>query len=105
AAAGAPDVDVAAEEGGGHQLWVVDDDATIAALTRAFDAVPALYIGDGHHRTAAAARVAQARPNGKASHRDFLTVVFPHHEMTILDYNRVLRDLNYRSPEGLIADL
>src|SRR5262249_59220572 len=55
--------------------------------------------------TAAAARVAQARGNGKASHRDFLTVMFPHHEMTILDYNRVLRDLNGRSPERLVADL
>jgi len=105
AAARAPDVDVTADDGVRHQLWVVDDDATIAALTRAFDALPALYIGDGHHRTAAAARVAQARANGKASHRDFLTVVFPHYEMTILDYNRVLRDLNDRSPEGLIADL
>src|SRR5262249_56036900 len=92
-------VEVTADDGVRHQLWVVDDDATIAALTRAFDAVPALYIGDGHHRTAAAARVAQARPNGKASHRDFLTVVFPHHEMTILDYNRVLRDLNDPTPD------
>jgi len=103
AAARAPDVDVTAADGVRHQLWVVDDDATIAALTGAFDTLPALYIGDGHHRTAAAARVAQARANGKD--RDFLTVVFPHHEMTILDYNRVLRDLNDRSPEGLIADL
>src|SRR5262249_59238065 len=97
------DGDVTADDGVRHQLWVVGDEATIAALTRAFDALPALYIGDGHHRTAAAARVAQARGNGKASHRDFLTVMFPHHEMTILDYNRVLRDLNGRSPERLVA--
>jgi uncharacterized protein (DUF1015 family) len=97
ASAGAPEVDVTADDGVRHQLWVIDDDATIAALTRAFDALPALYIGDGHHRTAAAARVARAR--------DFLTVVFPHHEMTILDYNRVLRDLNGRSPDELVAAL
>ena len=105
AAAGTPAVDATADDGVRHQLWVIDDDATIAALTRAFDALPALYIGDGHHRTAAAARVAQARGNGAASHHDFLTVMFPHHEMTILDYNRVLRDLNGRSSEALIAEL
>ena len=72
-------------------------------LTRALDALPALYIGDGHHRTAAAARV--ARGNRAASRGYFLAVVFPHHEMTILDYNRVLRDLNGRSPEQLLAEL
>ena len=74
-------------------MWVIADGAAIAALTRTFDALPALYIGDGHHRTAAAARVAQARGNGGGSHDDFLTVVFPHHEMTILDYNRVVKDI------------
>ena len=88
ASAGAPDVDVTADDGVRHQMWVVADDATIAALTRAFDALPAIYIADGHHRSAAAARVAQAR-NGAGSHSDFLSVVFPHHQMTILDYNRV----------------
>jgi uncharacterized protein (DUF1015 family) len=101
----AAEVDVTADDGVRHQLWVVNDDATIAALTRAFDALPALYIGDGHHRTAAAARVAEARGNGVASHRDFLTVIFPHHEMTILDYNRVLKDLNGRTPDQLLAEL
>ena len=89
-----------ADDGVRHQLWVIDDDATIAALTRAFDALPALYIGDGHHRSAAAARVAEARGDGAGSHRDFLTVIFPHHEMTILDYNRVLRDLNGRTADA-----
>ncbi len=70
AAAGAPDVDVTADDGVRHQLWVIADDAAIAALTRAFDALPAIYIADGHHRSAAAARVAQAR--GKAgSHQLF----------------------------------
>jgi uncharacterized protein (DUF1015 family) len=102
---GAPDVDVTADDGVRHQLWVIDDDATIAALTRAVDALPALYIGDGHHRTAAAARVAQARGEGTGSHRHFLAVLFPHHEMTILDYNRVVRDLNGRSPDEFLAAL
>src|SRR5262249_43336421 len=95
---------VTADDGVRHQLWVVDDEPTIAALTRAFDALPALYIADGHHRSAAAARVAAVR--GKAgSHTHFLSVIFPHHEMTILDYNRVLRDLNGRTPEALVAEL
>src|SRR5216684_704725 len=85
-----------------RQIEAVDD-KTVAALTRAFDALPALYIGDGHHRTAAADRVAQGRGGGAAS--DFLTVIFPHHQMTILDYNRVLRNLNGHGPAGLLAAL
>jgi uncharacterized protein (DUF1015 family) len=99
----AADVDVTADDGVCHQLWVVDDEAEIAKLTRAVDALPALYIADGHHRSAAAARVAQAR--GTESSRHFLSVIFPHHEMTILDYNRVLRDLNGRCAEALLAEL
>ena len=105
AAAGKPEVDVTADDGVRHQMWVIDDEPTIAALTRAVDALPALYIGDGHHRTAAAARVADARGNGAGPHDHFLAVVFPHHQMTILDYNRVLRDLNGRSAEQLLAEL
>ena len=104
AATGAPAVDVTADDGVRHQMWVVDDEAAITELTHAFDALPALYIADGHHRSAAAARVAAARGAG-GSHSYFLTVNFPHHEMTILDYNRVLRDLNGRTPEALIAAL
>ena len=104
ASAGAPDVDVTADDGVRHQMWVVADDATISALTRAFDALPAIYIADGHHRSAAAARVAQAR-NGTGSHSDFLSVVFPHHQMTILDYNRVIRDLNGRNPDQVLGEL
>lgn len=85
-----------------HQLWVVDDAAAIADLTAAFDALPALYIADGHHRSAAAARVAAAR-GGNGSRNAFLTVTFPDHEMTILAYNRVVADLNGRSPEDFLA--
>jgi uncharacterized protein (DUF1015 family) len=100
-----PDVDVTADDGVRHQLWVISDDATIGALARAVDALSAVYIGDGHHRTAAAARVAAARADGAASHRHFLAVLFPHHEMTILDYNRVVRDLNGRTPDQFLAEL
>jgi len=104
AAGGEAAIDVTADDGVRHQLWVVADDARIALLTRAIDALPALYIADGHHRSAAAARIAQAR-GGEGSHSYFLAVLFPHDEMTILDYNRVLRDLNGRSPEALLAEL
>ena len=98
-------VDVTAADGVRHQLWLVDDEPNIGALTRAFDALPALYIADGHHRSAAAARVAEARGGNAGSHGYFLAVIFPHHQMTILDYNRVIRDLNGRSPDELLAAL
>jgi uncharacterized protein (DUF1015 family) len=100
---GAAEVDVTAEDGVRHQLWILREGTAIAELTAAFDALPALYIADGHHRSAAAARVATARGYG-ASGR-FLAVIFPHHEMTILDYNRVIRDLNGRSPAQLLQAL
>jgi uncharacterized protein (DUF1015 family) len=99
-----PDVAVTADDDVSHELWVIGEGAVIAELTRLFDALPALYIADGHHRTAAAARVAQAR-GPKGSHNNFLSVIFPHHEMTILDYNRVIRDLNGRTPEQLLAEI
>jgi len=87
-----PASDVEADGGVHHAIWVVDDAASIDALTRAFDAMPALYIADGHHRSAAASRVAAARP-GQASAQRFLAVAFPHRQMRILDYNRLVRDL------------
>jgi uncharacterized protein (DUF1015 family) len=97
-------VDITADDGVRHQLWVIEDAAKIASLTAAVDALPALYIADGHHRSAAAARVAAAR-GGDGPQAWFLTVLFPQAEMTILDYNRVLRDLNGRSPDALLAEL
>jgi uncharacterized protein (DUF1015 family) len=103
AAAGEPALDATADDGVRHQLWVIEEAAAIAALTRAVDALPALYIADGHHRSAAALRESQAR--GAAPHGYFLAVLFPQAEMTILDYNRVLRDLNGRSPAELLADI
>src|SRR5579862_5451566 len=103
AAAGDPAFDVTADDGVRHQLWVVSDDETVAALTRAVDALPALYIADGHHRSAAAERVAKSRGDGAQGY--FLTVMFPQNEMTILDYNRVIRDLGGRTPDAFLARL
>jgi len=99
------DVDVTADDGVRHQMWVVDDEPTIGALTKAFNALPAIYIADGHHRSAAASRVAPARGGSTGSPGYFLSVIFPHHQMTILDYNRVVRDLNGRSTDALLAAL
>lgn len=103
-AAGKPEVDVTADDGVRHQLWTIADAATIEKLTLAFEALPAIYIADGHHRSAAAARVAAAR-KGEGSPNYFLSVIFPEHEMTILDYNRVVKDLNGRSAEQFLAEL
>jgi uncharacterized protein (DUF1015 family) len=103
AAAGKPEVDVTADDGVRHQLWVIVDDATIDKLTHAFNALQAIYIADGHHRSAAAARVDKARGGATASY--FLSVIFPEREMTILDYNRVVKDLNGRSADELLAAL
>jgi uncharacterized protein (DUF1015 family) len=95
------DVDVTADDGVRHQLWVISDAVAIDKLSKAFDALPAVYIADGHHRSAAAARVAQARKTDGY----FLTVMFPAREMTILDYNRVVKDLHGHTPEQLLAAL
>ena len=97
-----PAVDVTIDDGIRHQLWVIDDDVTIAAFTRAVDRLPSLYIADGHHRSAAALRVAQAR-----GQRDgyFLAVLLPQQQMMILDYNRVLRDLNGLTHEEVLRDI
>jgi uncharacterized protein (DUF1015 family) len=86
-----------------HTVWDTTP-ATDATLQAALDALEALYIADGHHRSAAAARVAAARRGAPdASHEFFLCVAFPHDEMRILDYNRVVRDLNGLTPDALLA--
>ena len=104
AASGNSIVDVTADDGVRHELWPIDSPATVATLTRLFEALPAVYIADGHHRSAAAARVASTRGRpGSADH--FLSVIFPDHQMTILDYNRVIRDLNGKSAEEFLAAL
>ena len=100
ASSGAPDADVTADDDIRHTLWVIRDAATLSHLTAAFDAMHALYIADGHHRSAAASRVSAARRaanpkhSGVESYNYFLSVIFPHHQMKILDYNRVMVDLN-----------
>ena len=102
AVAANPAVDVTVDDGIRHQLWVIDDAVTIAAVTRAVDRLPALYIADGHHRSAAALRVAQARGQRNGY---FLAVLLPQQQMTILDYNRVLRDLNGLTHEEVLRDI
>jgi uncharacterized protein (DUF1015 family) len=109
AAAMPPDVDLVADDGIEHSLWVVRDGARMEAITRAFDAMDALYIADGHHRSAAASRVAAGRRGKEGGDAGgagyFLAVIFPHDQMKILDYNRVVKDLNGMSPETFLASL
>jgi uncharacterized protein (DUF1015 family) len=105
---GAPPEEAAVgDDGVRHEIWVVRDRARIEAFERAFEAVPRLYIADGHHRAAAAARVAAARRNagGGRSCEYFLAVSFPDNQTRILDYNRVVRDLNGLSPEAFLQAL
>ncbi|MCE9570941.1 MAG: DUF1015 family protein [Rhodocyclales bacterium] len=106
-AQGVPDSDVTADDGIRHQIWVLRDEAGIAAITASFDAMDALYIADGHHRSAAASRVAAARHEhgGESAADSFLAVIFPHHQMKILDYNRVVKDLNGLQESALVARL
>ncbi|MGE5026900.1 MAG: DUF1015 domain-containing protein [Betaproteobacteria bacterium] len=100
ASVAAPDADVTADDGIRHTVWVIRDSATLARLTAAFDSMKAIYIADGHHRSAAASRVCAARKaanpqhSGEESYNYFLSVIFPHHQMKIMDYNRVVTDLN-----------
>ncbi len=105
ASAAQADADVTAEDGIRHSIWVIRDADVIEQLTQTFDSMHAIYIADGHHRSAAASRVAAARKagnpkhDGEESYNYFLSVIFPHHKMKIMDYNRVLTDLNGLSKE------
>jgi len=105
----APAYSVIAADGIVHTLWVMDDAARIATVVKAFDSMPALYIADGHHRSAAASRVAKARRQAGAADdavaESFLVVTFPIEEMKIFDYNRVVKDLNGLSPDAFLAAL
>jgi len=87
-----PDTDFTAGDGIRHTSWTVRDPAAISAISAAFAAMPSLYIADGHHRSAAAARVCQAR-KGSGGSGWFLSVIFPHNQAQILPYNRVLKNL------------
>jgi uncharacterized protein (DUF1015 family) len=102
--AGPPALHFTAQDGVRHEAWTITDDATLASIEAEFARIPSLYIADGHHRAAAAARVCQSRKNTGHSGR-FLTVIFPHDQVHILPYNRVLKDLNGLTPQALLQKL
>jgi uncharacterized protein (DUF1015 family) len=100
-----PLYDFVAEDGVRHCIWVVNEDSSIEAITHLFrDQVPCTYIADGHHRAASAAKVSAALPQHSAA-RYFLTTIFPASELAILDYNRVIKDLNGHSAASFIEKL
>ncbi|MBO6222244.1 MAG: DUF1015 domain-containing protein [Bacteroidales bacterium] len=107
----APEYDFVAEDGFGHTMWIIDDDATIKRITEIFSTIPAFYVADGHHRTAAAARVGAEKKaqnphhTGNEEYNYFMAVVFPESQLKIIDYNRVVKDLNGNTPEEFIAKL
>ena len=108
---GEPEYDFVAPDGFGHHFWVINDEALIKRITELFAAIPSLYIADGHHRTAAAALVgnekAHQNPNhtGNEEYNYFLAVAFPASHLNIIDYNRVVRDLNGLSKDEFLKAL
>lgn len=110
--AAAPEYSFTDENGFGHSFWVIDDDATIEKITEIFtNKVNAFYVADGHHRTAAAARVGAEKRSGNAAHTGdeeynyFMAVCFPETQLKIIDYNRVVKDLNGLTPEQFLSAL
>ena len=108
---GEPEYDFVAPDGFGHHFWVIDDKTTIARITEIFAQMPSMYIADGHHRSAAAALVGNEKRLQNAAHRGdeeynyFLAVCFPDNQLNIIDYNRVVKDLNGLSDEEFLAKL
>ncbi|MBQ7697023.1 MAG: DUF1015 domain-containing protein [Paludibacteraceae bacterium] len=107
-----PEYDFVAQiDGFGHKFWVIDDDKDIQRITELVAQIPAMYIADGHHRSAAAALVGNERkqqnPNhtGKEEYNYFLAVCFPDNQLNIIDYNRVVKDLNGLSEEQFLKAL
>ena len=102
-----PQYDFIADDGIQHSIWIVSDDDTIAAITQLFKTlVPATYIADGHHRAASAAKVKAALGIAATKNADyFLTTLFPSNQLFIMDYNRVIKDLNGLSPEEFLEKL
>jgi uncharacterized protein (DUF1015 family) len=99
-----PDIDFVARDKVRHTSWTIADAATVRSVEQAFSHVPFLYIADGHHRSAAAARVYQER-NGAGNSGGFLAVIFPHNQLQILAYHRVLKDLNGMTPAQALEKL
>jgi uncharacterized protein (DUF1015 family) len=103
--------DFVAPDGFGHHFWIIDNDSDISRITELFAAMPALYIADGHHRSAAAALVGAEKANNNPNHTGneeynfFMAVCFPDNQLTIIDYNRVVKDLNGLSEEGFLQAL
>jgi uncharacterized protein (DUF1015 family) len=108
---GVPEYDFLSEDGVGHHFWLVSDQEDIDAITRIFDSIPAMYIADGHHRSAAAALVgaekARNNPNhnGDEEYNYFMAVCFPQSQLTIIDYNRLVKDLNGLTAEEFLQKL
>ncbi len=107
-----PVYDFVADEGFGHHFWTIDDKVTIKRIIEIFDKeIPSLYVADGHHRTAAAALVGLEKrknnPNhtGTEEYNFFMSVLFPDNQLKIIDYNRVVKDLNGLSKDGLLLKL
>ncbi|MBR3453619.1 MAG: DUF1015 domain-containing protein [Muribaculaceae bacterium] len=106
-----PEYDFVSEDGIGHTLWVIKDEETINTITKEFGEIPYLYIADGHHRTAAAAHVgeekAKADPNhnGTEEYNYLLAVCFPQSHLKVMDYNRVVVDLNGNTEEQFLEKL
>lgn len=106
-----PEYDFVAPDGFGHHFWVISDDDTIKTITDEFAKIPALYIADGHHRTAAAALVGNEKALSNKNHTGdeeynyFLAVAFPASHLRIIDYNRVVKDLNGLSPAEFLEKL
>ena len=101
-----PEYDLTADDGVQHTLWVVNNKQDIETLTATFDAMDCLYIADGHHRSAAGSRVSAMRKDagqGTVAADYFLSVIFPDNQMKILDYNRVIKDLNGMTEQQLLA--
>lgn len=105
----APEYDFTSSDGIRHTLWVVSDPGQVKQIKAEFAAIPILYVADGHHRSAAACRVMEARKSQNPAHTGaeeynfFLSVIFPHDQMQIMDYNRVVKDLAGQSPAAFLA--
>jgi uncharacterized protein (DUF1015 family) len=108
---GKAEYDFVSVDGVGHHFWLVKDDNDIKRITDIFETIPALYIADGHHRSAAAALVGAEKAKNNPDHKGdeeynyFMAVCFPDSQLTIIDYNRVVKDLNGLTPDEFISKL